>query len=168
MGCLQALVRFNRRFKLLLLIANDDIDNQPLQTPSTHRQRLAPEGGSFAGSINISNQGSNTILRGHSRQTQSTPRQPLVQMSGNSGLQGFAGYGMSAGLKVSNPPGSAGGMRPVNRARGTFIWPRSTSFTNLIAVAQRPTSGFAGRPSPNFGPPTTSVNMFSNANNNVC
>ncbi len=33
-----------------------------------------------------------------------SPRQPLANLSGNNpGLSGFAGYGMSAGLKVSNP-----------------------------------------------------------------
>ena len=56
-------------------------------------------------------------------QTQSrvSPRQPLVSVNGNNqGLSGFAGYGMSAGLKVSNPPGTAtGGLpRPVMRSRG--------------------------------------------------
>lgn len=51
-------------------------------------------------------------------------RQPLLNLSSNSaGGSGFSGYGMSAGMKVSNPAGSmANGVngveRPVLRSRG--------------------------------------------------
>jgi E3 ubiquitin-protein ligase CCNP1IP1 len=49
-----------------------------------------------------------------------SPRQPLANLNGNSPGPGFAGYGMSAGLKVSNPAGSGanGFSRPVVRSRG--------------------------------------------------
>lgn len=49
-----------------------------------------------------------------------SPRNPLGSLSANvGGPSGFAGYGMSAGLKVSNPSPSGGGyVRPVTRSRG--------------------------------------------------
>lgn len=48
-------------------------------------------------------------------------RQPLSNLNGNTVTgSGFAGYGMSAGLKISNPAGTvANGLeRPVMRSRG--------------------------------------------------
>ncbi len=50
-----------------------------------------------------------------------SPRQPLANLNGNSpGPTGFASYGMSAGIKVSNPTGSGGNglTRPAVRSRG--------------------------------------------------
>ncbi|KAG4429437.1 hypothetical protein IFR05_015078 [Cadophora sp. M221] len=50
-----------------------------------------------------------------------SPRLPFANASGNNqGPSGFAGYGMSAGLKVSNPAGAAkpGTARPAMRSRG--------------------------------------------------
>lgn len=50
-----------------------------------------------------------------------SPRQPLASLNGNSPGPGFSGYGMSAGMKVSNPAGSGanGFSRPVIRSRGS-------------------------------------------------
>lgn len=50
-------------------------------------------------------------------------RQPLSNLNANAAAgPGFAGYGMSAGLKVSNPAGSVanGVERPVTRPRGVI------------------------------------------------
>ena len=138
-----------------------------MQTPSTHRQRLAPgnDPTSQPGFVNLHSTG---IARTPMLPPQRTsPRQPLANLSGNNaGPTGFAGYGMSAGLKVSNPTGAGihGLARPVMRSRGPAANPVSNHcLTDFLAVAQRPSSG---PPNPNttFGPPPAS-NMFSNGNN---
>jgi hypothetical protein len=92
------------------------VENQPIQTPSTHRQRLnsntapAPR----TGLINLQPHGISNTPMPH--QTIS----PIGRQTTSVGGTGFAGYGMSAGMKVSNPAGSvANGLeRPVNRSRG--------------------------------------------------
>jgi len=53
-----------------------------------------------------------------------SPRDPLGGLSGNAGnSSGFAGYGMSAGLKVSNLSGAGTGgfIRPAARSRGEHL-----------------------------------------------
>jgi E3 ubiquitin-protein ligase CCNP1IP1 len=138
-----------------------------MQTPSTHRQRLAPGNDPTPrpGFVNLHSTG---IARTPMLPPQRTsPRQPLANLSGNNaGPTGFAGYGMSAGLKVSNPTGAGihGLARPVMRSRGPAANPVSNHcLTDFLAVAQRPSSG---PPNSNttFGPPPAS-NMFSNGNN---
>ncbi|CZR63206.1 related to lactose regulatory protein [Phialocephala subalpina] len=111
--------------------------NPPMQTPSTHRQPLAP------GNVPTPRQGPSN-LRPNSVPGLPGPQQrpPLSGLNVNrASPRGFAGYGMSAGLKVSNPAGAAPGEpRPWMSSR----------------VAQRPPSR-----SPAFGPSAT-PNMFSN------
>jgi E3 ubiquitin-protein ligase CCNP1IP1 len=95
-------------------------ENKPIQTPSTHRQRLA-SGNLPPPRIELANLPGNNVLGASVPQQRISPRQPLAGLSGNSpGLSGFAGYGMSAGLKVSNPAGSGGNgfARPAVRSRG--------------------------------------------------
>jgi E3 ubiquitin-protein ligase CCNP1IP1 len=63
----------------------------------------------------------NSVLGASVPQHRVSPRQPLASLNGNGpGPTGFAGYGMSAGLKVSNPTGSGGNgfARPAVRSRG--------------------------------------------------
>jgi E3 ubiquitin-protein ligase CCNP1IP1 len=137
-----------------------------MQTPSTHRQRLAPGNDPTPrpGFVNLHSTG---IARTPMLPPQRTsPRQPLANLRNNAGPTGFAGYGMSAGLKVSNPTGAGihGLARPVMRSRGPAANPVSNHcLTDFLAVAQRPSSG---PPNSNttFGPPPAS-NMFSNGNN---
>lgn len=83
-------------------------DFQPEQTPSTHRQRLStqiPRTQSVSQNIGISPNLPRAVPN----------RQPLTGLSANSLSSGFAGHGLSAGLKVSNPAGS------VQRPRGWSI-----------------------------------------------
>ncbi|PMD30578.1 hypothetical protein L207DRAFT_473535 [Hyaloscypha variabilis F] len=126
--------------------------NQPIQTPSTHRQRLAS--GNIPppriGQANLPGNGAPGPLGAQKAQHRASPRQPLANINGNSPGSGFAGYGMSAGLKVSNPAGSGVNAfsRPVVRSR----------------VAQRPGSGFTANRTSAFGP-SPAPNMFSNGSN---
>ncbi|OBT88660.1 hypothetical protein VE02_03196 [Pseudogymnoascus sp. 03VT05] len=96
------------------------------QTPSSQRQRLNGEPNV---GIAISNMNSRSLS--NPMQTRHSPARGLfgaVRSSGSGG-NGFAGYGMSAGLKVSHtPPLGVDGMRSVSR---TGPMPR---------VAQRPAS----------------------------
>jgi E3 ubiquitin-protein ligase CCNP1IP1 len=138
-----------------------------MQTPSTHRQRLAT-GNDPTPRPGFATLHSTGIARTPMLPPQKiSPRQPLANLSGNnSGPTGFAGYGMSAGLKVSNPTGAGthGLARPVMRSRGPAATPVShRCLTDFLTVAQRPSSG---PPNVNstFGPPPPS-NMFSNGNN---
>ena len=93
----------------------------PVQTPSTHRQRLAVGNGPTARTGHAIRQPS-VINRTPSLPPQRiSPRQPLASLSGNHcSPSGFAGYGMSAGLKVSNSTGAAiqGLARASNASRG--------------------------------------------------
>ncbi|RKF81579.1 putative cyclin b1 interacting protein 1 [Golovinomyces cichoracearum] len=88
------------------------IGGNQMQTPSTHRTKL-PHGNFHPqiGSTNVINRP--TIQQ----QCQRSPRDPLSNLSNNNN-SGFTGYGMSAGLKVSNsttvPSGSS---RPILRSR---------------------------------------------------
>jgi E3 ubiquitin-protein ligase CCNP1IP1 len=92
-----------------------------MQTPSTHRQRLAT-GNDPTPRPGFATLHSTGIARTPMLPPQRiSPRQPLTNLSGNNaGPAGFAGYGMSAGLKVSNPTGAGahGQSRPVMRSRG--------------------------------------------------
>ena len=94
-----------------------------MQTPSTHRQRLAPGNGPSP-RMGLANLQSNAVAGTPMQQQRPSPRQPFAALNNNtvSGT-GFAGYGMSAGLKVSNPAGtnSNGFARPVVRSRGLFL-----------------------------------------------
>ncbi|CZT07144.1 related to lactose regulatory protein [Rhynchosporium graminicola] len=89
----------------------------PIQTPSSHRQTLASLQGMGHGL-----QHPGIAATPQSRQRVS-PRIPLANINGNNpGLSSFAGYGMSAGLKVSNPGGlvrnGVATGRPVMKPRG--------------------------------------------------
>ncbi|KAJ5042422.1 uncharacterized protein L3040_004971 [Drepanopeziza brunnea f. sp. 'multigermtubi'] len=110
--------------------------NRPMQTPSSHRQQMA----SFP--IGRPNNG----VSGNS-QPRLSPRQPLGNLNGNT--SGFTGYGMSAGLKVSNPTGGRAGVmgRPVIGSR----------------VAHRTGSAFSNHQNSAYGP--SSTNMFSSGGN---
>jgi E3 ubiquitin-protein ligase CCNP1IP1 len=150
-----------------LEISNITLANIPMQTPSTHRQRLMP-GNDPTPRPGFANLHSIGVARTPMLSSQRiSPRQPLANLSGNNaGPTGFAGYGMSAGLKVSNPTGAAaqGLARPVMRSRGP-----STNSANhrwlidFLTVAQRPNSGPPNLNS-TYGPPPA-PNMFSNGNN---
>ncbi|PVH80378.1 hypothetical protein DL98DRAFT_459741 [Cadophora sp. DSE1049] len=101
--------------------------NFSMQTPSSNRQRLAsyPMLGHGLGLQ------SNGVSATPQTQSRVSPRQPLGNINGNNpGLSGFAGYGMSAGFKVSNPTGAAtsGLPRPVMRSRGLI------DFNNLKRI----------------------------------
>jgi len=125
--------------------SNSQNDNQPAETPSSHRQRLT----TGASPRTLQNLQNNHIASIPTPQIRTTPsRQPLAGLSANNSLgSGFAGYGLTAGMKVSNPAGAvANGLaRPVIRSR----------------VAQRPGSNFQTNRNPEFGPAS---NMFSNGN----
>ncbi|RDW80768.1 hypothetical protein BP5796_05466 [Coleophoma crateriformis] len=77
-----------------------------------------------------------------------TPRQtPLRSISSNS-INGLSGYGMSAGLKVSNPTSAAqSGYRPISKPR----------------VVLRPPTGFT-KTRPPFGPVAASTNTIPYGN----
>ncbi|KAH8678619.1 hypothetical protein BGZ60DRAFT_428455 [Tricladium varicosporioides] len=142
--------------------------NLPIQTPSTHRQPLGPNQQfqtqqqptprlgitnfhSNAGTIRPStgNFQSNNPPATPMPQLRPSPRAPLASLNnGHASAPPFAGYGMSAGLKVSNPTGATpiGIQRPQMRLRAAHRSP-----------------GFQPNREPEFGPPN--MNMFSNANN---
>ena len=106
---------------LLLTPADWPVDNQQAQTPSTHRQRLAP-GNAPTPRIGMINMQPNSVA-GTPMPRTGTGRSPLASLNANSTVgPGFAGYGMSAGLKVSNPAGSSvnGFSRPFVRSRGLY------------------------------------------------
>ncbi|TVY33995.1 E3 ubiquitin-protein ligase [Lachnellula subtilissima] len=91
--------------------------NQPIQTPSTHRQRFAPENQPLP-RLGPSNMQFNGPIGTPMPQKRPSPRQPLVNLGANTGGgSGFAGYGMSAGMKVSNPASANGATRPLVRSR---------------------------------------------------
>ncbi|TVY81257.1 E3 ubiquitin-protein ligase CCNB1IP1 [Lachnellula suecica] len=123
--------------------------NQPIQTPSTHRQRLAP-GNQPAPRVGPSNMQFHGVAGTPLSQKRPSPRQPLANLSNNGGgSSGFAGYGMSAGMKVSNLPRtqSTGGGRPVVRSR----------------AGQTSVPGFPVSRDSTFAP--QAPNMFSSGNN---
>jgi E3 ubiquitin-protein ligase CCNP1IP1 len=95
-------------------------ENRPIQTPSTHRQHLT-SGNVPTPGIGLANLPGNGLPAALMLQRRVSPRQPLASLNGNSPGPGFAGYGMSAGLKVSNPAesGANGLSRPVLQSRGT-------------------------------------------------
>jgi E3 ubiquitin-protein ligase CCNP1IP1 len=97
-------------------------ENQPIQTPSTHRQRLNPGNAPAPPRMGLSNLQSGMSSAPIPNQGISpSGRQALSNLNANSAAgPGFAGYGMSAGLKVSNPAGSVtnGVERPIIRSRG--------------------------------------------------
>ncbi|KAF8861801.1 cyclin B1 interacting protein-like protein 1 [Acephala macrosclerotiorum] len=106
--------------------------NPLMQTPSTHRQPLAPENVPTP-RVDPSNLRSNSVPGLPAPQQ----RPPLSGLNVNrASPRGFAGYGMSAGLKVSNPNGAA-------------------------PVAQRPSPTALVNRAPALGPSAT-PNMFSN------
>jgi E3 ubiquitin-protein ligase CCNP1IP1 len=90
-----------------------------MKTPLNHRQQLAP-GNALTPRIGLANQQQNRFT-GTPMPQRPSPRQPLAGLSVNTGgPSGFTGYGMSAGLKVSNPAGPGNGEhgRTVMRPRG--------------------------------------------------
>jgi len=76
-------------------------ENRPMQTPSTHRQRLSSVNVAPSSRIGMASLQSNNATP--VQRTNSTGRSPLSNLNGNNR---FAGYGMSAGLKVSNLTGT--------------------------------------------------------------
>lgn len=89
-----------------------------MQTPSTHRQRLAPGNGYAPRVGGMNNVQPNTMAGTPMPGRTSSGRSPMATINNNSG---FAGYGMSAGLKVSNPAITTANSfpRPVVRSRGS-------------------------------------------------
>ncbi|KAG9245058.1 cyclin B1 interacting protein-like protein 1 [Calycina marina] len=89
--------------------------NAPVETPSTHRQRLVTTNINPTPRVGLPNISMHSTTPVH--RNNATCRSPLANINGNIG---FAGYGMSAGLKVSNPNdvGSTVLPRPVGRSRG--------------------------------------------------
>ncbi|RDL29719.1 Cyclin [Venustampulla echinocandica] len=124
--------------------------HQSDQELSTHRHRLGPSGQQptpRGGIANFPPNGSSSSAQISQRRP--SPRQPLGNINTNVGSGSpFAGYGMSAGLKVSNPAGISGTSagRPLMRSR----------------AAHRSASGFPPRRQAAFGPSPT-PNMFSTA-----
>ncbi|KAL2070371.1 hypothetical protein VTL71DRAFT_13397 [Oculimacula yallundae] len=116
------------------------------KTPSSHRQTLSTLQGLGLG---IQHPGVSATPQTLNRVS---PRMPLASINGNNpGPSGFAGYGMSAGLKVSNSSGIArnGSARPLMKPR----------------VAQR--NGPPNYPTiqnPAYDHPSN-TNMFNNRNN---
>jgi E3 ubiquitin-protein ligase CCNP1IP1 len=99
-------------------------------------------------------------------QKRPSPRQSLVNLGTNAGGgSGFAGYGMSAGMKVSNRASAAanGTSRPLVRSRGTSVahLTLSSCLAHVLIVAQRPVPGFPVSRDSTFAPPQA-PNMFSN------
>lgn len=137
------------------------VANQPIQTPSTHRQRFAP-GSQLNPQMATSNTPFNAPAGTPMLQKRPSPRQPLANLGINTGGgSGFSGYGMSAGMKVSNPASTAalGGSRPVVRSRGPISSsPLIVYLANTASVAQRPVSGLQVSRESTSAPP----NMFSN------
>ncbi|TVY13576.1 E3 ubiquitin-protein ligase [Lachnellula arida] len=124
----------------------------PIQTPSTHRQRFAPENQPLP-RLGPSNMQFNGHMGTPMPQKRPSPRQPLANLGTNAGGgSGFAGYGMSAGMKVSNPASAAanGATRPLVRSKA-----------HIVVVAQRPVPGFQVSRDSTFAPPQAR-NMFSN------
>lgn len=107
------------KFRCLSQCQPKHIENQPIQTPSTHRQRLSSNV-ALTPRIGLANFGPNGASGTPMLQRNPTGRSPLANLNANSAGPGFTGYGMSAGLKVSNPAGSAanGFTRPQVRSRG--------------------------------------------------
>lgn len=84
-------------------------------TPSSHRQRLNGEASASMNASDIQNNygGFSTPI-----QSRNSPAQVVlggIRARGSSG-NGFAGYGMSAGLKVSHTPVGGDGLRNMGRA----------------------------------------------------
>lgn len=117
--------RVNRMDQPVLIVfpdqSNVSAENQPMQTPSSHRQRVSsgnapPRPGPIHPQMNNATETPLLGQRGIPR------RSPLRNFNGN-GVNGFAGYGMSAGLKVSNPTETVadGFSRPMIRSRGQYL-----------------------------------------------
>ncbi|KAG0652849.1 RING-type E3 ubiquitin transferase CCNB1IP1 [Hyphodiscus hymeniophilus] len=126
--------------------------NQPVQTPSTHRHRLGSGIAPGARTVlaNIQSTGISRTPIPHPNISPSD-RQALSSLNPNAATgPGFAGYGLTAGLKVSNPARSPANAveRPVIRSR----------------VAQRTSSGFQSNSNQAFGP-SPPGNMFSSRGN---
>lgn len=134
----------------------------PAPTPSTHRQRLV---GGNAPTPRIGLAYAQSGFPGTPMQQQRTsPRQPLSNLNGNVGLSGFAGYGMSAGLKTSNPTGGGQNVMGHSRvpSRGSIAGSTCSDVcaNNFSIVAQRSIS--AGSSNPAFGGAAAQQNMFTN------
>lgn len=104
------------------------VGNDPTQTPSSHRQRLATELGPSTGIASLHQNGRTASAPISEKRSASIPS-PLTSMSPNGNNRySFAGYGMSAGMKVSQPPmvaqGVSGGSRSTFRSRGSFSYGR--------------------------------------------
>lgn len=157
--------RRNSATRFLRYIPNIALtDNPPMQTPSSHRQN--------SGSYPMQGVGLGLQTRGISATPQTlhrvSPRLPFANVSGNNqGLSGFTGYGMSAGLKVSNPTGATkpGAARPAMRSRGlSYSHLPSIPLIDISAVAQRNSSGGISTTQNPASGATPATNMFSNAN----
>lgn len=140
--------------------------NQPIQTPSTHRQRLPSRNGP-ALRVGLGSLQSNSVPGTPMTRRSPSDRPPLGSLNGNSSVgPGFSGYGMSAGLKVSNQATttSNGFANPIIRSRGIINQhePFEVTYAHTLTAAQRPPSGFPAPFNPGYGPPAGSGNMFSN------
>lgn len=135
-----------------------------MHTPSTNRQSIAPTNAPATGPaprIGLSSIHPGGVSGVPNLQYRSSPRQPLASLNTNSiSPSGFAGYGMSAGLKVSNPAAAAinGLGRPIIRSRGLSILYTILDILTLV-VAQRQGSAFPTTRN-TFGASAT-ANMFS-------
>jgi E3 ubiquitin-protein ligase CCNP1IP1 len=139
------------------------LENRPIQTPSTHRHRLGSGIGPGQG-ISLANRQPSHVANTPVLSRRVSPREPLASLSGNIGNpSGFAGYGMSAGLKVSNPAGVANRVlsRSMIRPRGMTKASKGHRQLTSSVVAQRSSPGDLNS---GFNPSRTS-NMFSNADN---
>ena len=96
------------------------LENLAVQTPSTHRQQLS-SATEPAPRIGLPGLHLNSVSGTPVPRRSPSGRVPLTNLNSNgSVMPGFSGYGMSAGLKVSNPPTTAidGFANPVLRSRG--------------------------------------------------
>jgi E3 ubiquitin-protein ligase CCNP1IP1 len=91
--------------------------NQPRTNASTHRQPLQPTNHQATPRPFATNFQSNSVTGTPMLHKRQSPRTALGNISGNGSA--FAGYGMSAGLKVSNQMGTHNNIgRPQVRSRG--------------------------------------------------
>ncbi|KAH8808911.1 cyclin B1 interacting protein-like protein 1 [Xylogone sp. PMI_703] len=120
--------------------------NRPIETPSSHRRPLGAT--TYPG---LEHTQQSNPARAMQSQRRSTPNRPPLggQINSGSAMPGLAGYGMSAGVKVSNPVGtSVGGFaRPTIRSR---VAQRPGSVPNMHSTMYNMQTSNNGQPIQKF------------------
>ncbi|EPE28458.1 hypothetical protein GLAREA_09579 [Glarea lozoyensis ATCC 20868] len=120
--------------------------NPTLPQASTHRQPLQPMIHQATPRPFVANFQPSPVVQTPMLHKRQSPRTALASISGNGG-SAFAGYGMSAGLKMSNQMGTQKNIgRPQVRSR----------------VAHRSTPALNGSRDASYGPPPSSNNFTTN------